>query len=495
MGNPKSPASRVRSGATHRTTLTVPWSVTVTGIEFIGDYPMEADGSNDSDTPDAFRYLEIKENFAGWGRGKELTGWDWEGRDNPKRPACYHREKPVSMRVRLHSAIPAPSFRNFVLEVAPALNGDKTLLTAGSVLVPWPSGSQEQIVTVTTGGALPNEVARYDLHLSWSIKALVVFAAGATPSVGVAGIISQTNHRIYCIFEDPLNPELSNATGKKLQPVTGLTAQRLDKLMLAHGGAHLRFPTQTDDDVNRLIWQVTVYVNDHSPPYFDNNRAAHVQYGIDGPSVEFIDQWVMWLTSRPGPDHPADMPHWNFGACITYVHLMKAMLAVAGINTRRAWLIPKSPVWPDRTKSEWDDSQLFTLDGVSGSRISGGAQDWTFIADNGVEFHSFVRLIDRPDHGRAAGEAFEACLFYDGKLVPAAIPTSRFPPKAMHERGFANPKDLLRWWHNVHHQGFQRFMAWVSEATRDHPLAFFDKDSNIYKSPYEIPKELRLPLD
>src|SRR5690348_15700009 len=121
MGGRASPVSRVRSGGTHRNTLVTSWKVHVTGIEFIHDYPVREDGDNRSKDKSKveFWYPKIRENFKGWGLGLYLVGWDWEGSDSPKRFACYHRQKPVCMRVRLAASHKPPEARTFSLQVKP----------------------------------------------------------------------------------------------------------------------------------------------------------------------------------------------------------------------------------------------------------------------------------------------------------------------------------------------------------------------------------------
>lgn len=500
MGGRTSSVSRVMSGGTHRSTLVTVWAVRVTGIEFTNDFPIRENGNNHSNkAPDAISYPKIKENFKGWGLGPYVVGWDWEGSDNLKRAACYHRQKPVSMRVRLHSSQPAPSPRTFTLQVEPTVsNGKPTGLTPGSVKVSWPSGSQEQIVEVTTGGALPNEVSQYDLHLAWFVKELTISSPEGTPSAGVGGLINRTRHTIYSIWEDPLNPSVSNKAGKKWFADTGLTKQRLDKLIQAIGGDKHRFPTATKADIDRLIWNLHHHVNSSSPPYFNGQRGVTISYGMDGPELDLLDQWVMWIPSRTWKRLPKAQPHWNFGACISYVQLMKTMLAIAGINSQRAWLYPKTTQWPNGEDVDWDDSDLLDLEDrdpdVEKYRIPKTTpQEWPFPDPNTkLMSKATVRLIEKPGpHGTPFYEAFEACLYYDGKLVPGAIPPRRYPPDVLHDRvGFANAKELLRWWHSVKHGDFKRFMAWVSES----PPAFFDKDGTYYSSPYKIPVSKQLPV-
>lgn len=127
MGGPSSHVSRVRSEGTHRNTLVTAWKVSVTGIEFINDYWLRENGNNRVNKgKDSIAYPKIKENFGGWGRGPYLgipqetidkappgtevpLPWDWEGKDNLHQAACYRRQKPICMKVRLHSSHPAPS--------------------------------------------------------------------------------------------------------------------------------------------------------------------------------------------------------------------------------------------------------------------------------------------------------------------------------------------------------------------------------------------------
>src|SRR4029450_620745 len=100
---------------------------------------------------DSISYPKIKENFEGWGRGpylgttqdmmdKVIPGndlvppCDWEGKHNLHQAACYRREKPICMKVRLHSSHPAPSFRSFTLQVDPIVKnggGEELHLGAG----------------------------------------------------------------------------------------------------------------------------------------------------------------------------------------------------------------------------------------------------------------------------------------------------------------------------------------------------------------------------
>jgi hypothetical protein len=468
------------------------WRVQVTGIKFIDDYPMDANGRNKSDTdPDRQHYPDIPEDFGGWGRGMPLTGWDWEGADNLERAACYHRQKPIRMWVRLRSSLPAPTARSFKLTVTPKVDGDASVLTPATVTVDWPAGAQEwpdpaasdsdrDAKAITTGGALPNEVSRYHVQLTWSVKDI-------TPG----GTIKVTNHKIFGIYEDPLDPDISSASGSPQSPVDGLTKKRLDKLTGVISPTNRRFPTPASSDLDRLIWILCKTTNDSGPPHFYGTRAEQVQYGGFGssaPAVKMVDQWVMWLEGRQIPPVAGEPPKpWNVGACISYVQLMKTMLASAGINSRRAWVIPKTTLMPGGSTVSISASDVVITDNYDSSR----EQQRTFTY-GGASYPAAVRLIDKPfPNGNTSWEYFEACLYYGGKLVPGAIVTSHYPPAILSGQvGFPDALAVLRWWHSVSHGPFQRFMAWVSES----PVGYFDRDGTYYPSPYSIPVAKRLPL-
>ena len=475
-----SKVARVRAGASHHSTLVTRWYVRVTGIEFIDDYPMEANGRNKNNTdPDRQYYSTIPEDFAGWGRGMPLTGWDWEGKDNLERAACYHRQKPIHMKVRLHSSVPAPTDRTFTLKVTPTLDGKTTDLTSATVSVSWPAGSQEQIVSlIAFGGALPNEVSRYHLRLTWSVTGIVP-----------GGTIDRSNHKIFSTYEDPLNPDVSNSSGSPLSPITGLTKQRLDKLTLIIGGYSRRFPTPSSSNLDRLIWTLCKTINDSGPPHFDGRRAQWVQYGGDsGPYVNLVDQWVMWLEGRKIPVEPgSENKAWNVGACISYAQLMKTMLGSVGINSRLAWVIPRTTLLPNGTTVSVSASDAVITDTFDDSHLQTAT-----IHYNGLDYAVSPKLINDPfPDGTPSYENFEACLFYGGKLVPGAIPTSRYPKSILAGQvGFPDALAVLRWWHSVSHGKFHRFMAWVSQTTG----AFFDRDGTFYSNPYHIPVAKWLPV-
>jgi hypothetical protein len=199
-----------------------------------------------------------------------------------------------------------------------------------------------------------------------------------------------------------------------------------------------------------------------------------------------VDQWVMWLSARVWR-RPDEKSWWNVGACISYVQLMKTMLAAAGINSRRAWVLPKTTRLPDGSAVSLSANDLIAFDDLD---LDAREQKHSF-SYGGLTYHTAVRLIDNPDHGGTTYENFEACLYFGGKLVPGAIPTRRYPLSVLSGRvGFADSLAVLRWWHSVSHGSFHRFMAWVSDT----PEGYFDKDGNFYASPYSIPAAKQLPV-
>jgi hypothetical protein len=469
---------RVRPGAKHHAVLVTPWTVTVTGIEFIDDYPMEANGHNLSAAdPDRLRYSTIAEDFKGWGRGMPLTNWDWEGANNLERAACYRRLRPVHMRVRLRSPLPAPSARTIQLTATPTLDGDAKVLTAGTVSVDWPAASHEEIVAkIALGGTLPDEVSRYLLHLTWSISGVVA-----------AGPISTTKHTVFGIYDDPREPDDSSTAGKALSTVIGLTKQRLDKVTLAIGGDDRRFPTPSASVLKSLVWHVGKHVNDHGPPHFFGGRDERVQYGTGGPFVALVDQWVMWLQGHPiVPDTGEPKKPWNVGACITYAQLMKSMLASVGVQALRAWVFPKTNFLPDGTTITLTESDLVRFD--DGPTVS--PQTHTF-HHGGLVYTAEVKLVGQPQVTGPYLDNFEACLYYQGHLIPGAFPTHSYPASVRNAgTGFPDASSLFKWWQGVLQNGHPRFMVWFSQI----PEGFFDRYGKFYKSPYDIPRAKWLPI-
>ena len=479
MGTRDSRVPRVRAGASHRATLVTTWEVRLAGIEFIDDYPMEANGHNRSNTaPDQQHYSGIHEDFEGWGRGVRLTGWDWAGADNLERAACYKRGQPVHMKVLLRSTRPAPTDRTFDLTVTPTVDDSSTVLTAGTAAVTWPAAAQEHTVAmISLGGTLPNEVSRYHLHLTWSVS-------GITPG----GTIQRTNHKVFGIYDDPRAPDDSSEAGTALSPVDGLTKQRLDKVTLAIGGGNRRFPTPAAQDLERLVWHVGKHVNDNGPPHFYGGRDERVQYGAGGPFVELIDQWVMWIQGRAmPPDTGVPSKPWNVGACITYAQLMKTMLASVGVQARRAWVYPKTTRLPDGSTVHLTENDLIEIEGGGPSATP---QTHTF-HHGGLDYASEVKLVGQPEVTGPYLDNFEACLYYNGRLIPGAFPTWEYPRTVQSGGvGFPNAFSLFHWWQSIRQNGHPRFMVWYSET----PEGYFDRNGAFYSSPYDIRPANWLPI-
>jgi hypothetical protein len=490
MGDhPDSRASRVRAGASHKTTLVTTWRVKVTGIEFINDVYLSENGFNVSNKPpDSINYPQIKENFYGWGRGVYLTGWDWQGTDNLDRAACYIRLKPVVMKVRLRCDLPAPSARTLTLVVTPTLSGDATLITDGTKSVDWPKGAKEQVVEITTGGALPDEVSRFDLKLTWSIKDVAISAADGTTSAGVAGVITRSRHTIFSIYGLPREPFDNTEAGRDFYTDSGLTKQRLDKITEILGGSKRRFPAKKGPYVDELVWKVHQSVNDtNDPPYFNGERSFKIKYNLkpdkklkkqkDPIEIGVVDQWVMWAPSGTGYNGP--FPHWNYGACITYIQLMKTMLAMIGIQARLAWVIPKTTVLPNvDTPITLSESDVVDFD----SHADLPTQKHDFKGKSGATWQAEVVLMERPEKG--GWEQFEGCLNFNNRFYPGAIPTKKYPDALQRDHlGFSSALDVLRWWISVSHGKFERFMVWKAESPT---LLFFDKDGIPYQNAYDV---------
>jgi hypothetical protein len=394
------------------------------------------------------------------------------------------------MKVRLRCDLPAPSARTFTLVVTPVLSGDATLLTPGSKSVDWPKGSKEQVVEISTGGALPDEVSRYELQLTWSTKDVAISAADGTTTPGTAGVITKSKHTIFGIYALPREPWDNTEAGRDFYTDTGLTKQRLDKITLVIGGTKRRFPTSKASDLDELVWRVHQNVNDSSaPPYFNGERSFKILYNqkpdktatkAKAPiEVGLVDQWVMWAPSGGGYNGPS--PHWNYGACITYIQLMKTMLATVGLQARLAWVIPKTTQLPDVdapiTLAETD---IVDFD----SHADLPTQKHDFKGKSGVTWQAEVVLMERPEKG--GWEQFEGCLWFNNRFYPGAIPTTKYPDSMQRaHQGFSSGIEVLRWWIKVNHGKFERFMVWKAESPA---LLFFDRDGGPHEDAYDIKK-------
>lgn len=483
MATGPSKVPRVRSGASHRATLATKWTVHLTGIEFIDDFPMEANGRNLSNAdPDRQRYSTVPENFLGWGRGMPLSGWDWEGHDElAERSACYRRLGAVHMKVRLRSSLPAPTERTFTLTATPTLDGQSSTLSAGTASVTWPAASQEVIVPlIALGGTLPDEISRYHLHLTWA-------TTGITPG----GTIHQTNHKIFGLYDAPRDPDDGTTAGRALAPVTGLTRQRLDKVMLAIGGNNRRFTIRGPADLMKVVWHVGKQVNDSGPPHFYGGRNKFVSYGAfaGGPKIDLIDQWVMWIEGHSIPPDPGvPKKSWCVGACITYAQLMKTMLAAVGVQALRAWVYPKTELMPNGSRVKLKVSDLVQFEG--GPAVS--PQQWSFTHD-GLSYAAEVKLIGQPEATGPYVDNFEACLYYQGHLIPGAFATHTYPASVRTGgEGFPDAFSLFHWWQSVRQHGHPRFMLWYSDTHS--PRAYFDKRGKFYTDPYAVAPDDWLPL-
>jgi hypothetical protein len=457
----------------------------VTRVAFYDNVPMEANGNNQSAAaPDALHYPSIPEHFHGWGRGAAFppgstSAGDWTESHNPDHPVCYQRGDHVTMAVTLEaSPVPTAGF-TFTLTVTPSVDGDRSQLLPGSAMVTWYAGGASTSVLISTTGRLADELSRRDLALSWSVSGLPAHN----------GHLTTTHHLLFTIHGPPRDPEPSSAgLGSALSPVTGLTARRLDKLTELAGGGHHQAPAASAADLERIVWRVHQAVNDETPPYFNGGHAIRCRYG-SGPSataVEVVDQWILWLTTHEHGHH-----HWNEGSCIGHVQLTKTMLAAAGLNTRRGWVLPKTTVLPDGTTVAISDADVLHLD--DSSTLASAYQTFTL---NGLTATCVLLAEGRP--GVNEWENYEGCLVASGRLFPGAIATDRYPDAVRHaRRGFTGALDVLRWWATMQHHGFQRRMLWAVEVSG--ATAFFGRSrpgapAHAHGNPYEIPPSEWLPV-
>jgi hypothetical protein len=205
--------------------------------------------------------------------------------------------------------------------------------------------------------------------------------------------------------------------------------------------------------------------------------------------VELIDEWVMWLNGRsipPDPDPLAPNKPWNVGACITYVQLMKTMLASVGVQARRAWVYPKTNLLPDRSTITLTESDLVEIEG--GPSVA--PQTHTF-THGGLVYATEVKLVGQPEPAGPYLDNFEACLYYNGNLIPGAFSTNQYPTSVQAGGvGFPNAFSLFRWWQSIRQRGHPRFMVWFSAT----PGGYFDRHGTFYSSPYAIDAANWLPV-
>ncbi len=409
-------------------------------------------------TPSAgsdFKYIYLSDDshpqIAGsvgwWGKGAKITTPEWvAGRDDDdNRRACFTRNRPVSMRVKLVCA--TTSGLTGTLTATPTLDGASTPLSAVSVSFNYGASTADLWVTVVLGGNLPDEVARFLLKVQWTATGMGFTFTHVT-----------SRHKIYCAYGQPFRPEYDSPsdadpglhTAVSVGTLTG-TAKRLDKLTELIGSKR-RHATATADDIVNLLWKLHVGINDTpgAPPYFD---AAHTEHlSVDGTSkgatIPLEDQWLAWLSTGD--------PHWNDASCIGHVQILKTMAASIGLFARRTWVFPTTSKLPDGSTAKLADTEMYCL----GSWNPATQQSWTFTY-KGRPYVAQPKLMEPG----TAWENFEACLRSpNGRFLPGGYNTSSCPPSFRSAKGFGSAAELIRWWSVTSRPSFgQRFMCWLYE--------------------------------
>ena len=402
---------------------------------------------------DKFHYLYLNGNthpiapgnLQWWAKGGKIVDPEWvAGRPNDRNMrACFTRNQPVAMRVRLLCSTPAPVNGKLIAE--PMLDGNDTYLTRTEVAYAYPGGASELWLVVRLNGKMPDEIGRYHFKIHWS-------AEGDTPMRPVT-----TVHYIYATYGQPLEPDHdspADADPGVLVPrdagTRSGTAKRLDKLTSLIDRGTRRHRTALPDDVVDLLWKLHVGINNTpgEPPYFD---AGHTEFitnnGMDtGTEIPLEDQWLAWI--------PTASPHWNDASCIGHVQLLKTMAASVGLFARRTWVFPTTSRLPNGNTPILVDTSLYCLGRYDDAR----QQSWLF-THNGRTYRATPKLME-PGQG---WENFEACLRSpSGKFLPGGYTTSSCPQSFRANHGFNSARELIQWWSSTSRPNFgRRFMCWV----------------------------------
>src|SRR5256885_9579165 len=104
-----------------------------------------------------------------WAKGVKITTPEWAQGGKRNVRACWTRNNPVSMRVKL-VAKTTTSVKG-KLTATPTIDGDSKILTPVTVDIDYPANAKELWVTVKLGGNLPNEISRYKLWINWDLTA------------------------------------------------------------------------------------------------------------------------------------------------------------------------------------------------------------------------------------------------------------------------------------------------------------------------------------
>lgn len=180
-------------------------TLTLKEITFCGDHTMyeEAPPSDSSGNK--------------WGAGLALTSPDWRSEQNPDHPACYTRNTPLCLSVRIEVSSSGPSGGTGVLRVV----GPDGVTGEGDFSIPC--GTEDRFVTLTTT-PLPNVVKAYTPgNLTWSF--LPPGGTTFTP-------LGSTQHDIYVTFGTPAG---SLPTARRMNMLCNAAAQAGTELEVIEG--------------------------------------------------------------------------------------------------------------------------------------------------------------------------------------------------------------------------------------------------------------------
>ena len=405
-------------------------------------------------------------NLQWWARGAKITVPEWvRGRsENENYRACFVRNAPISMSVKLVATPVGLAPLMGTLAVTPTVDGSAAHLQPVSVSFHYPASAAEYWVNLTTGGAIPDEVGQYLLRLRWDITGAGFQFGGPR----------ETRHKIYAAYAQPLQPgydsaspaDAGRAATRDQGTLTG-TRKRLDHMMRLIGGADRRHPAGTQANLVDLYWQLHQGINDTpgAPPYFDAGHTEHltVDGTRTGAPLPLEDQWLAWVPNSA---------HWNDASCIGHVQLAKTMLAAVGLFARRTWIFPHTTRLPNGTTRSFADTDLYCLGRYDSSRL----QTWTFTHGAGT-YRASPKLIE-PDAG---WENFEACLLSPtGKFLTGGYTTGSNPASFRTNKGFNSTAELLRWWCNTSRGSFRRFVCWAYHNEVTDEVYFWDVNGGHY---------------
>lgn len=422
-------------------------------------------------------------NLQNWARGPKIVGPEWlEG--SPRQNACFTRNQPISMSVRL-TAKATCSLSGTLHLVAITLDGDAHFLTPPApVNFTYPMGAREHWVEVMTQGHMPDEIGRYTLLMTWHLQGSSLDFRGPR----------KTEHIIYGLYGEPFQPDddspVLNYSGQHTSPEDGTlsgTPHRLDHLMtlIESKRGSKRYHVTTSEDLIDLYWRLHQGINDTPgvPPYFDAGHDEHLtkdghSHGEDSSyDLPVEDQWLAWLPTSSQPQQVEKDKHWNDASCIGHVQLAKTMLASMGLFARRVWALPHTSRLPEGSSAHFrHDEQLYYLGHFGQPSIR--EQIISVVDNNGIAWRASPKLIEPG----GLWENFEACLLSPGgQFLPGRYNTASLPASFRHHRGFNSARDLFQWWcHTTRPNGFRRFVCWGAIDKEAKKLYYWDVNGQYY---------------